>query len=394
MNLNRIVLAVSAVVLLSACSGGMLDTEPEAWARAQESKDTDGYYRYVANFPRGTHVHDAEWALAQINNNTYGYSEFLRRFPDSAFAPEAQRRLAEVAWAKAKQLNTSEAYRVFLQQTQRPTPYDAQAQELAREANYEFAVKQLPASLEHARGCFRVRDSPLNCSERLRVFARDYPATDKGREVAAWTAQIEQEYDDAAFQKATDPETYERLLAYMAEYPEGSRSLAVKKMIAAYSWQTLKAPWTLSWKSLGKYLPLDSKGLLQRQVEIEIKMMVLIKGCTTGNRPVALEQLQFVQQGSRFPGGPDVVPIRGTLSATEAGGIDMLELDNDGSCVVTVGFDQFVSVGSHFRIKPTKNANGEVNQLRFFGYFAREGEVTIVPDGMRFETGSVVLRRH
>jgi len=271
-------------------------------------------------------------------------------------------RTEENAWESAKRSNTTDSYVSFLEKF----PNGTHASE-ARKRLLESARQ----SKNEANAKGPSKDDPKRAEPRQ---------------------QFKQEDDDKAYGWAIQRETYESLSRYVEAFPQGRHVTDIQGRLSDYGWETLKAPWLLTWKQLGKREPLTSEHLLKREAEEQKKNGNILKGCSKDKRLVALDRIQFAEESSRFPGGPTVRIVSVTLSVTDSDNVYTLEPE-EPSCVTYFGFDAFISVGSRFHVRETRTRNGDVDQIRFFGYFARKGEVLIVPEGIRFEPGSVVLRR-
>ena len=283
-------------------------------------------------------------------------------------------------WNVATTVRTGTAYLEFLEKAPRPNEHEA-------EAKYQAALHMLPDKAGTER-CVLGNES---CA-LLWDFLRDYPDTDKAREVSGWVAEFTAVKDDRAYQKALDGGTYLGLLQYLASYPEGRHRAEIDAQVARYRFETLKSPLTFSWRQLGLYPPMDDRAISDRWVDQQMRTGVVLTACVAGNRPVALGQLRIAAAGASFPGGPDIAAVRGILSATEVSGIALLELEA-GQCVSLLTTEDYIGVGSRFRIREVKDAEGGILPVVMHGQLVRQGEVTFLHEGLRFEAGTVLLRR-
>lgn len=359
-----------AVVLTAACSSG-LRTDAEYWGWV-EKKRAVGEYE-ARNFP-GETIYDL----------------YLRVYPSGDHVEQARKWLADYRWAEATRLGTRESYLRYRQRLDFPTEHDA-------EADYRASLLGLP-SREGARACMANAGSAA-CGTLLEYRER-YPETEKGREIAGWFAEYEREMapqrarqDDLAYERALGESTYGAVSRYLEFYPQGRHLTEARAELGRYRWEALKVPWALPWRELGRPPPLSDDALTVRYGDALRRAGIVIEGCTTGKRLIGLGNWLIADAGARFAAGsPPVSVIAATLSATDVDGIALLEPD-PGQCVVTLMTDEYYAVGSRFRILETLDAAGEARALSINGRLVRKGELSITPEGLRFETGSVVLRR-
>jgi len=93
-----------------------------AWVKALEIDTVEGYRAYIADFPNGRHVEDAQrlidefdeeaWKLADERDTIAGYEDYLESWPEGLHATEAKERIAQKkAEEEARRKNAEEAAR-------------------------------------------------------------------------------------------------------------------------------------------------------------------------------------------------------------------------------------------------------------------------------------------
>ena len=150
-----------------------------AWVKALEIDTVEGYRDYIANFPNGRHVEDAQrlinefdeeaWKLADERDTIEGYEDYLESWPDGLHATEARERIAKkkaeeearrkqaeeaarreaAAWRTAAETNTIPSYETYLASF--PTGKNAsEAQTRIERLRAEAARQQASAADEAA----------------------------------------------------------------------------------------------------------------------------------------------------------------------------------------------------------------------------------------------------
>ena len=150
-----------------------------AWVKALEIDTVEGYRAYIADFPNGRHVEDAQrlinefddeaWKLAEERDTIAGYEDYLESWPDGLHVTEAKARIAEIkaeeearrkdaaeaarqeaaAWQAAAQTNTIPSYEGYL--SKYPTGKNAsEAQTRIDRLRAEEAQRQASAADEAA----------------------------------------------------------------------------------------------------------------------------------------------------------------------------------------------------------------------------------------------------
>jgi formylglycine-generating enzyme required for sulfatase activity len=93
-----------------------------AWVKALETDTVEGYRAYLAVFPNGRHVEDAQrllkefddtaWQLAEERDTVQGYQDYLASWPEGLHATEARDRISKIkAEEEARRKNAAEAAR-------------------------------------------------------------------------------------------------------------------------------------------------------------------------------------------------------------------------------------------------------------------------------------------
>jgi len=93
-----------------------------AWVKALEIDTVEGYRAYIADFPNGRHVEDAQrlidefdeeaWKLADERDTLQGYEDYLESWPEGLHATEARERIAKIkAEEEARRKSAAEAAR-------------------------------------------------------------------------------------------------------------------------------------------------------------------------------------------------------------------------------------------------------------------------------------------
>ena len=80
--------------------------DDEAWVKALEQDTLEGYREYLALFPNGKHVEEAQaeidryddeaWSVAERRDTISGYEDYLEAWPEGRHASEARQRIAEM----------------------------------------------------------------------------------------------------------------------------------------------------------------------------------------------------------------------------------------------------------------------------------------------------------
>ena len=156
-----------------------------AWVKALEIDTVEGYRDYIANFPNGRHVEDAQrlinefdeeaWKLADERDTIEGYEDYLESWPEGLHATEARERIAKkkaeeearrkqaeeaarreaAAWKTAAETNTIPSYETYLASF--PTGKNAsEAQTRIERLRAEAARQQASAADEAAWNAARV----------------------------------------------------------------------------------------------------------------------------------------------------------------------------------------------------------------------------------------------
>jgi len=174
-----------------------------AWVKALEIDTVEGYRAYIADFPNGRHVEDAQrlidefdeeaWKLADERDTIAGYEDYLESWPEGLHATEAKERIAQKkAEEEARRKNAEEAAR-----------QEAAAWQAAAQTNtipsYEGYLEKYPTGKNAAEAQTRI--------DRLRAeeAARQAAAADE----AAWNAAVATDTGDAYQQ-------------YLTSYPQGA----------------------------------------------------------------------------------------------------------------------------------------------------------------------------
>ncbi len=174
-----------------------------AWVKALEIDTVEGYRAYIADFPNGRHVEDAQrlinefdeeaWKLADERDTLQGYEDYLESWPDGLHATEARERIAKIkAEEEARRKNAAEAAR-----------QEAAAWKAAAETNtipsYEGYLTKYPAGKNASEAQTRI--------DRLRA--------EEARQQAAAA-------DEAAWQAAAATDTADAYQQYLTSFPQGA----------------------------------------------------------------------------------------------------------------------------------------------------------------------------
>ena len=177
--------------------------DDEAWVKALEVDTVEGYRAYLAAFPNGRHVEDAQrllnefdekaWSLADERDTIEGYEDYLESWPEGLHVTEARERIAKIkAEEEARRKNAAEAAR-----------QEAAAWKAAAETNtipsYEGYLSKYPTGKNAPEAQTRI--------ERLRAEAARQQAS--AADEAAWTAA-----------KATG--TADAYQQYLTSFPQGA----------------------------------------------------------------------------------------------------------------------------------------------------------------------------
>jgi formylglycine-generating enzyme required for sulfatase activity len=178
--------------------------DDEAWVKALETDTLEGYRAYLAAFPNGRHVEDAQrlinefddkaWAVAEERYTIAGYEDYLEAWPEGLHANEARERIAAIkAEEEARRKNAEEAAR-----------QEAAAWKSAAETNtipaYEGYLSKFPSGKNAPEAQSRI--------DRLRATQADE---------AAWTV-------------AKTSNTADAYQQYLTSFPQGAH---VAEAIAA-----------------------------------------------------------------------------------------------------------------------------------------------------------------
>ncbi len=174
-----------------------------AWVKALEADTVEGYRAYLAAFPKGRHIEDAQrllnefdeaaWTLADERDTIEGYEDYLESWPEGLHATEARDRIAKKkAEEEARRKNAEEAAR-----------QEAAAWKAAAETNsipsYEGYLTKFPAGKNAPEAQLRI--------ERIR--AEDARKKASVADEAAWTA-------------ADASGTAEAYQQYLTSFPQGA----------------------------------------------------------------------------------------------------------------------------------------------------------------------------
>ena len=170
-----------------------------AWVKALEIDTVEGYRAYIADFPNGRHVEDAQrlidefdeeaWALAEERDTIEGYEDYLESWPEGLHVTEARDRIAELkaeeearrkqaeeaarreaaAWRTAAETNTIPSYETYLASF--PTGKNApEAQTRIERLRAEAARQQASAADEAAWNAARATDTADAYQQYLTSF--------------------------------------------------------------------------------------------------------------------------------------------------------------------------------------------------------------------------------
>jgi formylglycine-generating enzyme required for sulfatase activity len=174
-----------------------------AWVKALEIDTVEGYRGYIADFPNGRHVEDAQrlinefdeeaWKLADERDTIDGYEDYLESWPEGLHVTEARERIARIkAEEEARRKNAEEAAR-----------QEAAAWKTAAEANtipsYEGYLSKFPTGKNAPEAQTRI--------ERLRA-----------EEARAQASAA----DEAAWQAANATGTADAYQQYLTSFPQGA----------------------------------------------------------------------------------------------------------------------------------------------------------------------------
>ena len=174
-----------------------------AWVKALEIDTVEGYRAYIADFPNGRHVEDAQrlinefdeeaWKLADERDTIEGYEDYLESWPEGLHATEARERIAKKkAEEEARRKQAEEAAR-----------REAAAWKTAAETNtipsYETYLASFPTGKNASEAQTRI--------ERLRAEAARQQAS------AA---------DEAAWNAARATGTADAYQQYLTSFPQGA----------------------------------------------------------------------------------------------------------------------------------------------------------------------------
>ena len=174
-----------------------------AWVKALEIDTVEGYRAYIADFPNGRHVEDAQrlidefdeeaWKLADERDTIAGYEDYLESWPEGLHATEARERIAKIkAEEEARRKNAAEAAR-----------QEAAAWQAAAETNtipsYEGYLEKYPTGKNAPEAQTRI--------DRLR-------AEEAARQASA--------ADEAAWQAAVATNTGDAYQQYLTSFPQGA----------------------------------------------------------------------------------------------------------------------------------------------------------------------------
>lgn len=158
----------------------LADAESQAWAEAREAHTPAAYYRYLAAYPQGRHLAEAEQALAELRQPSrnaqalawertreadthQAYQAFVDTYPEAEQADQARMRMAEIedeAFQQACQRDTEQAYRAFYRTYPQSTYHatavaklnekkEARLWEEAQQVGTEEAYRQLLTQYPH-----------------------------------------------------------------------------------------------------------------------------------------------------------------------------------------------------------------------------------------------------
>ena len=174
-----------------------------AWVKALEIDTVEGYRAYIADFPNGRHVEDAQrllnefdeeaWKLADERDTIAGYEDYLESWPEGLHATEARDRIAQKkAEEEARRKNAAEAAR-----------QEAAAWQTAAQANtipsYEGYLSKFPTGKNAPEAQTRI--------ERLRA--------EEARQQASAA-------DEAAWQATVATDTADAYQQYLTSFPQGA----------------------------------------------------------------------------------------------------------------------------------------------------------------------------
>jgi len=174
-----------------------------AWVKALEIDTVEGYRAYIADFPNGRHVEDAQrlinefdeeaWTLADERDTIDGYEDYLESWPEGLHVTEARERIAKIkAEEEARRKNAQEAAR------QEAAAWDAAAQANTI-PSYEGYLSKFPTGKNASEAQTRI--------DRLR-------AEEAARQASA--------ADEAAWQAANATGTAAAYQQYLTSFPQGA----------------------------------------------------------------------------------------------------------------------------------------------------------------------------
>jgi hypothetical protein len=105
-------LAGAVVALSLGCAG-------TSWEGARSEDTVAGYHRFLRDNPQSSHVEDAEERIAYLRlikrSTIPAFEEFEANHPESALLDELRQRLEQIYFERAREINSPEAYRAFLE---------------------------------------------------------------------------------------------------------------------------------------------------------------------------------------------------------------------------------------------------------------------------------------
>jgi len=165
---ERLSLLLPGVVLIAAALAGCHSANYE-WSQATTLNTIAAYQDYIAKYPNGVHVVDAQariaslqddaaWNKAQVASTTEGYQQYLTTEPNGAHAQAARDEITQrdrsAAWRTAKNAGTAQALQDFLSKY----PSGAEADQARNALDTKFGFRAELATEHSSKLADRKRD--------------------------------------------------------------------------------------------------------------------------------------------------------------------------------------------------------------------------------------------
>ncbi len=280
-----------------------------AWQAASEKNTSQGYAQYVALWPEGRFITEAQrrlqllkeealWTWASKQNQIFSFEQYLQEYPEGFYSQEAYTQIAaleeRMEWDIACNKNTISAYLAFRRSFQGSAFADEAAQRIvslvkSRDLQRDTKEESTPSSKKDQEKEALERATSLDTVVAYNQFLRDFPASLHLDEVRTRMAQLQQrltsdyqmlEREVELWDQATRLHSRYAYQEYLNAFPSGKFANLAK----------------------GRLLALDQQWRWKHRVIIEERTQVSSGSPSIGGAFVTEESLNAQSQAAMYLG--------------------------------------------------------------------------------------------